>query len=274
MKKSYKNKLPKELEVVFAGVRVENGELIVDVEFKKKFEPKDGDFLAVNNDVFIYNGKQTEESYGAYVGTLRSGKIDKALTDDSWTDKASCRYATESEKKAFLERLEKECGKRWNPEKKCLEDIINPEDGDFLVSDSCSIFICSGIKGNYIGCHCALLCGGILTPVATNFVVREANIRFATEEEKKQIIDSLKKEGKRWNPETKQIEDVRWRAEKGEYFYHIEFADKSIKVFQSSDNRGNHSSNLYARNNYFRTPEAAEKVADQIKEIFKNSKAE
>ena len=187
MKKSYKHKLPKELEVVLAGVRVENGELIVDVEFKKKFEPKDG---------------------------------------------------------------------------------------DFLVSDSCSIFICSGIKGNYIGCHCALLCGGILTPVATNYVVREANIRFATEEEKKQIIDSLKKEGKRWNPETKQIEALRWRAEKGEYFYHIEFADKSIKVFQSSDNRGNHSSNLYARNNYFRTPEAAEKVADQIKEIFKNSKAE
>lgn len=270
MKKSYKNKLPKELEVVFAGVRVENGELIVDVEFKKKFEPKDGDFLAVNNDVFIYNGKQTEESYGAYVGTLRSGKIDKALTDDSWTDKASCRYATESEKKAFLERLEKECGKRWNPEKKCLEDIINPEDGDFLVSDSCSIFICSGIKGNYIGCHCALLCGGILTPVATNFVIREANIRFATEEEKKQIIDSLKKEGKRWNPETKQIEDIRWKPKHGESYFYIE----SWGVIQRTIYNAQIDQYRINIGNAFKSEESAQKVADQIKDIFKNSKAE
>ena len=31
---------------------------------------------------------------------------------------------------------------------------------------------------------------------------------------------------------------------------------------------------FYKKGNYFRTREAAEKVAEQIKEIFKNSKAE
>lgn len=41
-------------------------------------------------------------------------------------------------------------------------------------------------------------------------------IRPATEEEKQRIFDALAKEGKRWNADKKQIEDLpRWRADIG-----------------------------------------------------------
>ena len=34
------------------------------------------------------------------------------------------------------------------------------------------------------------------------------DMRIATEEEKQKLFDSLEKDGKKWNPETKQIEDI------------------------------------------------------------------
>lgn len=192
MKKTYKNRLPKNMEASSINAKVVDGEVIVEVEMKERFQPKDGDFLVSKwGCVFIYSNKKPRNkfAYSSYCGVSRVTNIISLEFSDNWTNKEGCRYATPKEKVDFLKRLEKE----WN---------------------------------------------------------------------------------KRWNPETKELEDIRWRAEEGKYFYHIEFADKGLNVFQSTDNRGNHSSNLYARNNYFRTTDAAQKVADQIMEIFKNSKAE
>lgn len=128
MKKTYKYQLPQNKEVKSTAVRVENGEILVDVEFKERFEPKDGDFLcSKEGGVFIYNGKQGyicgEISLGAYVGVDVRNKIRISLLKDSWEAKDNSRYATEHEKTDFLERLEKELHKRWNAENKQLEDI-------------------------------------------------------------------------------------------------------------------------------------------------------
>ena len=98
------------------------------------------------------------------------------------------------------------------------------------------------------------------------------NMRPATEEEKQRLFDALAKEGKRWNAETKQIEDLpRWRACCGADYYYINQigsirADNEARV-ECDDIR-------YEYGNYFKTREAAEKVACQIREILKNSKAE
>lgn len=43
MKKTYKYQLPQNKEVKGTNVRVENGEILVDVEFEEQFEPKDGE---------------------------------------------------------------------------------------------------------------------------------------------------------------------------------------------------------------------------------------
>ena len=42
--------------------------------------------------------------------------------DRYWRDKGDFRHATEAEKQELLDALAKE-GKRWNAEKKCIEDI-------------------------------------------------------------------------------------------------------------------------------------------------------
>lgn len=123
MKKIYKNRLPKGMEVASTNVRVEDGNVFVYVELKKEFNPKDGDFLVIDDSIFIYNGKQTKSSYGAYIGVLDNGEIEEGLTEDTWAEKDGCRFASKKEKSAFLSRLERECHKRWNPETKKLESI-------------------------------------------------------------------------------------------------------------------------------------------------------
>lgn len=190
MNKTYKFILPQNKEVENTNIRIENGEVFVDVEFKEKFEPKDGDFLVSSyGKVFIYseNPAKDNSTYSAYCGEGRIGNLHTEFSYQ-WINKKGCRFATPEEKAAFLERLEKECYKRWNAEKKCLEDI-------------------------------------------------------------------------------------RWRAEKGESYYYISIT-LGIDISKDNDVRGNFSEMRHKSNNYFRTYKAAQEVADQIKEIFKNSKAE
>lgn len=127
MKKIYKSKLPKDMEVEHANILIENGELVVEIELKERFEPKDGDFCVSSlGNVFIYCDKEllSSNSYcGCYcVSYSMKGQIITYYTK-LHTKKNGCRYATPKEKDDFLERLEKECGKRWNPETKQLEDI-------------------------------------------------------------------------------------------------------------------------------------------------------
>ena len=47
MKKTYKFMIPQNKEVESTKVRVENGEMFVDVEFKERLDPKDGSYFAV-----------------------------------------------------------------------------------------------------------------------------------------------------------------------------------------------------------------------------------
>lgn len=132
MKRTYVNRLPKNEEVKNTNVRIENGELIVEVEFEDRLKPKDGDFLVTNiGCIFIYNTKYNLRFLkGFYVGINADDEI--VISDKTSGYSGVERFATEKEKSDFLERLEKECGKRWNAEKKCLEDIRwKPNDGDY-----------------------------------------------------------------------------------------------------------------------------------------------
>lgn len=197
MKKTYKNQLPKGMEVVETDLRIENGQLVVDVEFKEKFdpkekfEPKDGDFLvsADTNAVFIYSSKPAiigDFLCNCYCGINFENKVIIETLNVGWTEKEGCRYATPEEKAAFLERLEKECGKRWNAE-------------------------------------------------------------------------------------TKQLEDIRWKPKEGESYY---FISSSIQVERIYNMSSIVDKERIEANNCFRTREAAQPYADKMKEMFKNSKAE
>lgn len=98
------------------------------------------------------------------------------------------------------------------------------------------------------------------------------NLRPATEEEKQRLFDALAKEGKRWNAEKKRVEDLpRWRANcRKKYF----FIDENTDVQTATEGHFICDDNLYIVSNYFKTEEAAERVAEQVREIFRKSKAE
>ena len=99
-----------------------------------------------------------------------------------------------------------------------------------------------------------------------------ANIRPATDAEKQRLFDALAKKGKRWNPETKQIEDLpRWRAKDGEKYY---FVSDCLDVDFNSEDSDEYDDSYYAAGNYFKTEEAAERAAEKIRKILKESEAE
>lgn len=280
MKKTYKNTLPKGLEVNDLDVRVENGEVVVDVYFD--FQPKDGDFLvSVEGSIFIYKPTVVLNSCGSYCGTYL-GDNDICIEDSSdWSEKTGCRYATSVEKYAFLERLKKECRRRWNAEKKCLEYI--PQFGDIV---KITLRGCRDFKRDYMICIYPdknfseennffnlpfLTLKGELVLDDTGGSKFYKSITPASAKEKQELFDKLAEAGKKWNPETKQLEDIRWRAKKGDKYFVV---NDLLNILSYKDYNNKSDNELYKIGNYFRTPEAALKAADQIKEIFKNSKAE
>lgn len=98
------------------------------------------------------------------------------------------------------------------------------------------------------------------------------NMRPATVADKQRLFNALAKEGKRWNADKKCIEDLpRWRAKENETYYSIGI---DVEVIENKEYGGCLDDACYSAGNYFKTREAAERVAKQIREIFKDSKPE
>lgn len=152
-----------------------------------------------------------------------------------------------------------------------LNEKWEPKDGDicYLKANNTHVFVFKSFRYNKTGASCYVsLSGNYL--VYDAFITNLGDIRPATDEEKKKLFDALAKQNKRWNAEKKVLEDVRWRAKKGEIYYALTLScdvDTVIETGTLDDKR-------YNSGNYFKTKEAAERVAEQIREIFKNSKAE
>lgn len=109
------------MEVKDAKLTIENGEVVIDIEFKEKFVPNDGDFVVDDDgDVFIVWKKgNTSFSNGAYICI---DKVNNEILTNVWNHSSAVRIATEKEKSDFLDMLENEFHKTWNAEKKCLEN--------------------------------------------------------------------------------------------------------------------------------------------------------
>lgn len=98
-------------------------------KLQQKF--KDGDILTCpstsihNKSTFIFKKDKEWEAYGYsyYVAAVNSGELYINNGNTWWCGKGSVvRYATEEEKTKLFNALTKE-GKRWNAEKKVIEDI-------------------------------------------------------------------------------------------------------------------------------------------------------
>ena len=155
-----------------------------------------------------------------------------------------------------------------------LEQKYVPKDGDIVTNSIGVIAIYAGTNETEgIMTYAALHEQRLQTVVSERGWGCTFEYRPATEAEKQRLFDALAKHGKRWNAEKKCIEDLpRWRAENyRETYYYLTTTlsiEKTQDVCMFVDNK------LYKLGNYFRTREAAEKVAEQIRDIFKNSKVE
>lgn len=160
-----------------------------------------------------------------------------------------------------------------------FEDVFQPKDGDFLIDAYGDIFIYSDAKtqySNFYSCYCGTHHGKIRAAFCYNWVDKNG-CRFATPEEKSAFLKRLESEAHlRWNAETKKLEPIRWRAKLNESYFVVSNSKErnSFIVKMKNECFSIFDEENYQLNNYFRTPEAAQKVADQIISIFKNSKAE
>lgn len=91
--------------------------------------------------------------------------------------------------------------------------------------------------------------------------------RHVTEEEKQAFFDELKAKGLRWNAETKQLERIRKRAEKGEKYLFITGRGEIVEYTEDNDFNDNEN---YALGNYslLSEREQAEQDAKAIRAIF------
>ena len=138
------------------------------------------------------------------------------------------------------------------------------------MSDRNTIFIFNGNDGRKTALHFALFNDGKTTYGGALNGNDPTGYRYATEEEKQRLFDALAKEGKRWNAEEKRIENVRWRAENRGTYYRV-CMDTTVETL--AECRDGVDKAMYEVGNYFKTREAAEKVASKIREIFKESEA-
>lgn len=144
-----------------------------------------------------------------------------------------------------------------------------PKDGDVIAFGDDAVGIFKEFEGRFHVDY-ATISSGSLYYAMGGWV--KVGMCPATDAEKQRLFDALAKEGKRWNPETKQIEDLpRWRAKDGEKYY---FVSDCMDVDFNSEDSDEYNDSYYAAGNYFKTEEAASRAAEKIRKILKESEAE
>lgn len=88
--------------------------------------------------------------------------------------------------------------------------------------------------------------------------------RLATPEEKAELIEFMRENGKDWDEAKCEVVDYRWRAEKGENYSIVASGGIDIlkEVGDSADD------DLYSYGNYFKTKELAEIALQKRNELF------
>lgn len=96
-------------------------------------------------------------------------------------------------------------------------------------------------------------------------------LRNATPEEIQELDDQLAAEGKRWNPDTMQIEKLRWKPQYGEYYYRIDSDLGKWAILKIWWSDLTVDINSWQEGNCFQTKAEAEAKLKQIKEILNST---
>ena len=175
--------------------------------FKLDWKRGDALFCGVDNLCIFekWANKEYTEFYAKFVTPNYSGNTFKT---EKWSKETN-----EAVIKQYISNIEEFKGGKLNLTTLEIEKT-QPEfkDGDIvaLVVRKCThIAIFQSRQEAYIGFH-AVLCQNdeLLLEKPFREDVGDIELRLATDSEKQQLFEALAKKGKRWNPNTKQIEDL------------------------------------------------------------------
>lgn len=153
---------------------------------------------------------------------------------------------------------------------KIVLDLPKPakENGSYLViqiNDKAErIFIVNPYRKCSIDYHVSQ-CSGTLQ--YNDFWVNNSPVRNATPEEIQELDDQLAAEGKRWNPDTMQIEKLRWKPKKGDGYFAI-LLRQVVEIAHYSWDGGKLDTNFYEMGNCFKTEEEVVAKLEQIKKLL------
>lgn len=198
-------------------LEVVDGEIIFT---PKRDEFKDGDIIywatEYQSGVFIFRRYERDGCLGYYAHFNLEQSSFTPMNRYIGTDNPfiELRKATSSEQKKMFDALEK-YGKKWNPVKKCIEDITKPKeefkDGDILHAYRYGFHyycIYKSLKDDLSINYYALYNKTVGQFRYDDYCLAEG-FSLATEKEKQMLFDALdKKEEKRWNPIIRKIEDL------------------------------------------------------------------
>ena len=193
----------------------------------RKFSWKKGDVLVSNDyvtEVIFYDWY--DDTYTNFYGKHRLDSENK--NSIKYNDAFLCttgRYSIEDKDAAqtYINTIEERFGGKLNHETLEIENA-QPEfkDGDivsavFTDGDEMICVFKEKIEQDYMG-YCGFFSkgkhkGDVIMDLGDDCICNDSpickEIRLATEEEKKQLFSALKKEGKRWDSENKQIVDLK-----------------------------------------------------------------
>lgn len=179
-----------------------------------KFAWKKGDVLVNRRCLKILFDRWANDNYTSfYAKTIN-------LVEDAFLDTNLHTLASEKEAKSFIRCIEEKFGGKLNLETLEIEqpkpefkdgDILHCDETDYSVEN---IFIAK-MHGEAIGSYAFLCLHNNKLHIADCYCDESElpAIRLATDSEKHQLFLALAEEGKRWNPDTKQIEDLPKKCE-------------------------------------------------------------
>lgn len=182
-----------------------------------KFSWKKGDILAKDSTCVCVFNEWNNDKYTSikckYIKYMDAGSYaeDKVyITDD-------LHLASQEEKDAYISSIEEHYGGKLNLETLEIEhpkqefkdgDIITIEDTEYKA------IIIHKSNGDFMFRSYAVI-DNVYKKLGIDKIVNALGrcTRLATDSEKQQLFSALEKEGKRWNPDTKQIEDLPKKCE-------------------------------------------------------------
>lgn len=147
------------------------------------------------------------------------------------------------------------------------------KDGDILTSNTMDCVMIYRNRGRrihpeaaYYHCYASREHLRVSDDDSDSFCGNVNSFHLATEEGKQFLFKKMAEQNLRWNAEEKKIEKIRWKAEKGGYYY---FINSIYNVTAVYDRRDSIDDKQFLSYNYFKTKEQAEKAAELVKYTLK-----